>query len=92
MEALQQATGLSSTVLAHALKPLAAEKGILLHKSSSQDPLKCEVTLPDLSTLTPPDLSFLPSHANANGASAALHSGVWNFTVNKLAFRVKSDV
>ncbi|KAJ8250578.1 hypothetical protein COCON_G00225000 [Conger conger] len=34
VETLQQATGLSPTVLIHALKPLAAEKGILLHTCS----------------------------------------------------------
>ncbi|XP_035255877.1 cullin-9 isoform X2 [Anguilla anguilla] len=40
VEALQQATGLSLVVLLHALKPLTAEKRILVHKSSSADPMK----------------------------------------------------
>uniref|UniRef100_A0A8C1ACC3 Cullin 7 n=1 Tax=Cyprinus carpio carpio TaxID=630221 RepID=A0A8C1ACC3_CYPCA len=40
VEMLQQATGLSPAVLSHALKPLTAEKGILTHTGSSQDPIK----------------------------------------------------
>ncbi|XP_030626290.1 cullin-9 isoform X1 [Chanos chanos] len=40
VESLQQATGLSSTVLGHALKPLTSEKGILIHVGASKDPLK----------------------------------------------------
>uniref|UniRef100_A0A672L4N7 Cullin-9-like n=1 Tax=Sinocyclocheilus grahami TaxID=75366 RepID=A0A672L4N7_SINGR len=40
VEMLQQATGLSPAMLSHALKPLTAEKGILTHTDSSQDPMK----------------------------------------------------
>uniref|UniRef100_A0A673M941 Cullin family profile domain-containing protein n=1 Tax=Sinocyclocheilus rhinocerous TaxID=307959 RepID=A0A673M941_9TELE len=40
VEMLQQATGLSPAMLSHALKPLTAEKGILTHTGSSQDPMK----------------------------------------------------
>lgn len=37
VERLQQATGLSAAVLAHALKPLTSEKGVLTHSGCSQD-------------------------------------------------------
>ncbi|TRY95392.1 hypothetical protein DNTS_010961 [Danionella cerebrum] len=37
-ESLKQATGLSPTILNHALKPLTTEKGILAHTISSQGP------------------------------------------------------
>uniref|UniRef100_A0A671LD37 Cullin-9-like n=1 Tax=Sinocyclocheilus anshuiensis TaxID=1608454 RepID=A0A671LD37_9TELE len=40
VEMLQQATGLSPAMLSHALKPLTAEKGILTHTGSSQDPMR----------------------------------------------------
>lgn len=42
MEALQQATGLSSSVLVHALTPLISEKGILSHEGFNQDLQKGE--------------------------------------------------
>lgn len=42
VEMLQQATGLSPAMLSHALKPLTAEKGLLTHTGSSQDPIKGE--------------------------------------------------
>ncbi|KAJ8359569.1 hypothetical protein SKAU_G00160940 [Synaphobranchus kaupii] len=45
VEALQQVTGLSPAVLVHALKPLAAEKGILVQKGSSPDPMKWVLNL-----------------------------------------------
>uniref|UniRef100_A0AAR2IGS5 Cullin 7 n=1 Tax=Pygocentrus nattereri TaxID=42514 RepID=A0AAR2IGS5_PYGNA len=40
VDSLQQATGLSPSVLAHALKPLTSEKGILTHSGCSQDVVK----------------------------------------------------
>lgn len=45
MEALQQATGLSPTVLAHALSPLTAEKGILTTDSPDSNLVNGELPL-----------------------------------------------
>ena len=40
VEGLLQSTGLSPTVLLHALSPLTAEKGVLTHDSPDSDPSK----------------------------------------------------
>ncbi|XP_052006826.1 cullin-9-like isoform X3 [Xyrauchen texanus] len=40
VEALQKSTGLSPVMLTHAIKPLTAEKGVLTHIGSNQDPMK----------------------------------------------------
>ena len=45
MEALQQATGLSPTMLAHALSPLIAGKGILTQDSPDNNLVKGELLL-----------------------------------------------